>query len=85
MEKSEKRLSTKDDLTGQESKEDNSSDGDMDVAERPMNHGYTHEMEDQVQIDSVEKGVEGQVDQEEIFGESEFDEDSDHDIKIYNV
>ena len=64
-EKSEKRLSTKDELTGQESEDDKLSE----------------------QIDGVEEGTERDMDQEELFREFQFDgdEDSDHDLQIFNV
>lgn len=79
--KLEKRLSTKDALTGQENEQDTVINSDV------KKHGPAQtEVKHHERIDSEEQGVERELDQEGIIKELSYsDEDSDHDLQVYMV
>ena len=76
-------MSTKDELTGQESEEDKISNSDMNiVAEISVISEHPRERE---QIAGVGEGIEGDMGWEESISDLDDTEDSDYELQIYNV
>lgn len=76
-------MSTKDELTGQESEEDKISNSDMNiVAEISVIGEHPRERE---QIAGVGEGIEGDMGWEESISDLDNTEDSDYELQIYNV